>query len=120
MTNPVIDVADSLEGRAVAQWTFGYFIQRRVRGDLAGGLAELLALAVMAQFAHEVERGTPATPATKLAAIERAVRKFLTDTKAPDQSQEKPLIDVVCAAIKSAETAVDTYAQQTDAPVTKH
>ena len=121
MTHPVIDVADSLEGRAVAQWAFGYFVHRRVPGPVAGGMAELLALSVMSQFAREGERGTPATPPSKLAAIERAVDTFLTDTDAPDKSQTEALTDVVCAALNSAETALDNYVQQTDdKPVTAH
>ena len=121
MTHPDIDVADSLEGRAVAQWAFGYFIQRRVPGSVAGVMAELLALSVMLQFAREGEWGTPATPPTKLAAIERAVDAFLTDTGAPDKSQKEALTDVVCAALNSAETALDNYSQQTDnKPVTEH
>ena len=117
-----VDVADSLEGRAVAQWAFGYFVQHRVSGTVAGGMACLLALSVMSQFAHEGERGTPATRASKLAAVERAVAQFLTDTDAPpDSKSQNALIDVVCAALNSAETALDNYAQQTDdKPVTEH
>ena len=116
-----IAIADSLEGLAVAQWVFGYFVHQRVPGTVAGGMAELLALSVMSQFAHEGERGTPATPPSKLAAIERAVDTFLTDTDAPDKSQTKALTDVVCAAVNSAETALDNYAQTTDnKPVTEH
>ena len=116
-----VDVADSLEGRAVAQWAFGYFLHLRVSGIVSGGMAELLALSVMSQFAHEGERGTPATPTSKLAAIERAVDTFLTDTDAPDKSQTKALTDVVCAALNSAATALDNHAQPTDdKPVTKH
>ena len=118
-TNPV-DVADSLEGRAVAQWAYGYFIQRRVPGTVAGGMAEIFALSVMSQFAREGERGTAATPASKLAAIERAVDTFLTDTDAPDKSQREALTEVAIAALNSAATALDNYARATDAPVTRH
>ena len=121
MTDTGIGVADSLEGRAVAQCAFGYFVHRRVPGTVAGGMAELLALSVMSQFAREGERGTPATPPSKLAAIERAVDTFLTDTDAPDKSQAEALTDVVCAALNSAETALNKYAQHTDdKPVTAH
>ncbi len=119
-TNPVVDVADSLEGRAVVQWVFGYFIQHRVPGSVAGGMAELLALSVMSQFAHEGERGTVATPASKLAAIERAVDTFLADTDAPDKNQREALIEVAIAAVNSAATALDNYTRANDAPVTKH
>ena len=95
-----IDVADSLEGRAVAQWAFGYFIQHRVPGTVAGGMACLLALSVMSQFAHEAERGTPATRSSKLAAVARAVAQFLTDTDAPpDSKSQNALIDGVWAAL---------------------
>ena len=111
-----ISIADSLEGRAVAQWAFGYFIQHRASGTVSGAMAELLALAVMSQFAHEGERGTPATPASKLAAIERAVDTFLTDTDAPDKSQAEALTDVVCAALNSAANAQP----KDDKPVTTH
>ena len=120
MTDTGIDVADSLEGRAVAQWAYGYFVQRRVSGTVAGGMAEILALSVMSQFAHEGERGTPATPQAKLAAIKRAVDTFLTDTDAPDKSQTEALTDVVCAALNSAETALENYSQQTDDKAVKH
>ena len=44
----------------------------------------------MSQFAHEGERGTPATPASKLAAVKRAVAQFLTYTDAPDKSHTAP------------------------------
>ena len=118
-----IDVADSLEGCAVAQWAFGYFIQHRASGTVAGGMACLLALSVMAEFADEGERGTPATPASKLAAVERAVAQFLTDTEAPpdSKSQQNALVDVVCAALNSAETALADVVRATDAPpVTAH
>ena len=120
MTHPVIDVADSLEGRAVAQWAFGYFIHRRVPGTVAGGLAEVLALSVMSEFAVAGEWGTPATTTSKLAAIERAVATFLTQTGAPPTSQTEALTDVVCAALNSAETALANYAQQAEEPVTAH
>ena len=69
---------------------FGHFINRRVSGTVAGGMACLLALSVMSQFAHEGERGTPATPASKLAAVKRAVAQFLTYTDAPDKSHTAP------------------------------
>ena len=111
-----VDVADSLEGRAVAQWAFGYFLQRRVPGGLAGGLAEILALSVISQFAQEGKRGTPATPTSILAAVERAVETFLTKTGAPDTSQTDALTDVVCAALNSAANAQP----KDDKPVTTH
>ena len=119
MTHPPIDVADSLEGRAVAQWAFGYFINRRVPGTAAGGMACLLALSVMAEFVEEAARRTPATPASKLAAVKRAVAQFLTDT-APDKSQQDALTDVVLVALNSAETALADHVRATDAPVTAH
>ena len=113
-----ISVADSLEGRAVAQWAFGYFVNHRVSGTVAGGMAEILTLAVMSQFAHEAERGTPETQASKLAAIERAVEKFLTDTDAPDSSQKDALIDVVITALNSAANALDSHVKAQGLPDT--
>ena len=121
MTHPVLDVADSLEGRAVSQWAYGYFIQRRVPGTLAGGLAEILALSVIAQFADEGELGTPETPTAKLAAVDRAVSAFLHKTGAPDTSQTETLTGVVWSALNSAAAALDNHSQHADIKqVTRH
>ena len=108
-----IAIADSLEGRAVAQWVFGYFVNHRVSGSLAGGLAELLTWAVLREFV--LEKGVSATPETKREAVGRAVDTFLADTHAPDSTQREPLIDVVCTALNSAAMATQPT---TDAPMT--
>ena len=55
-----IAIADSLEGLAVAQWAFGYFVNHRASGSLAGGLAELLTWAVLREFMNEGEKGVRA------------------------------------------------------------
>ena len=114
MDKPDIAIADSLDGLAVAQWAFGYFVNHRVKGSLAGGLAELLAWAVIREFVNELERGVEATPETKRAGVVRAVDSFLADTDAPDSTQRDALIDVVCAALNSAAKALpepsDTHA----------
>ena len=110
-----ISIADSLEGRAVAQWAFGYFVHHRAKGALAGGLAELLTWAVLREFINELEKGVSATPETKREAIDRAVDTFLADTDAPDNTQREALIDVVCTALNSAAMAKKTT---TDAPMT--
>ena len=78
--HPEISIADSLEGRAVAQWAFGYFVHHRASGSLAGGLAELLTWAVLREFMNELASGVSATPYTKLEAVGRAVDTFLADT----------------------------------------
>ena len=100
-----IAIADSLEGRAVAQWAFGYFVGCRVKGLEAGAMAELLTWAVLREFVNEGEKGVSATPETKRAAIDRAVDTFLADTDAPDSAQREELIDVVCKALNSAAMA---------------
>ena len=109
-----IAIADSLEGRAIAQWAFGYFVHHRVKGSLAGGLAELLTWAVLREFMNELEKGVSATPETKREAVGRAVDTFLADTDAPDSTQREALIDVVCTALNSAARAT----QQTSIPET--
>ena len=119
MTQPDIAVADSLEGRAVAQCAFAHFLNRRLSGRISGDMAELLALAVIGEFAHELERGTPVTPASQLAAVTRAVEGFLKDRGAPVGSSPEVLVDIVCAALTTAETARDTYVQQ-EKPGTAH
>ena len=110
-----ISIADSLEGRAIAQWAFGYFVHHRAKGSLAGGLAELLTWAVLREFMNEREKGVSATPETKREAIDRAVDTFLADTDAPDSTQREALIDVVCTALNSAAMATQPT---TDAPAT--
>ena len=110
-----ISMADSLEGRAVAQWAFGYFVHHREKGAVSGGMAELLTWAVLREFMNEQERGVSATPETKLEAIDRAVDTFLADTDAPDSAQREALIDVVCTALNSAAMATQPT---TDAPMT--
>ena len=110
-----ISIADSLEGRAIAQWAFGYFVHHRVKGPLAGGLAELLAWAVLREFMNELSKGVSATPDTKLEVVGRAVDTFLADTNAPDSTQREALIDVVCTALNSAAMATQPT---TDAPET--
>ena len=100
-----IAIADSLEGRAVAQWAFGYFVHHRISGIVSGGMAEVLALAVLREFINNQEKGVSATPETKLEAIDRAVDTFLADTDAPDGTQREALIDVVCTALNSAAMA---------------
>ena len=112
-----ISIADSLEGRAVAQWAFGYFVHHRVQGSLAGGLAELLTWAVLREFVNDQERGVSATPDTKLEAVGRAVDTFLADTDAPDSTPRAELIDVVCTALNSAAMATQAL---TDAPMTEN
>ena len=107
-------MADSLEGLAVAQWAFGYFVGCRVKGLLAGGLAELLTWAVLREFMNELSKGVSATPETKQAAINRAVDTFLADTVAPDSTQREALIDVVFNALNSA--AMATQPTPTDKP----
>ena len=106
-----ISITDSLEGRAVAQWAFGYFVNHRVKGSLAGGLAELLAWAVLREFMNELEKGVSATPKTKREAINRAVDTFLADTDAPDGTPRAALIDVVCTALNSAAMATQPTAE---------
>ena len=113
--HPDISIADSLEGRAVAQWAFGYFVHHRASGSLAGGLAELLTWAVLREFMNELASGVSATPDTKLEAVGRAVDTFLADTDAPDSTPRAALIDVVCTALKSAARATQPT---TDAPAT--
>ena len=113
--HPDISIADSLEGLAIAQWAFGYFVNCRVKGALAGGLAELLTWAVLREFINELEKGVSATPETEREAIDRAVDTFLADTDAPDGTPREALIDVVCTAINSAVMATQL---QTDAPMT--
>ena len=110
-----IAITDSLEGRAVAQWAFGYFVGCRVTGSLAGGMAELLTWAVLREFMNELEKGVSATPKTKRAAIDRAVDTFLADTDAPDMTQREALIDMVCTALNSAAMATQPT---TDKPPT--
>ena len=110
-----ISIADSLEGRAVAQWAFGYFVHHREKGSLAGGLAELLTWAVLREFMNELEKGVSATPETKREAIDRAVDTFLADTDAPDSTQREALIGVVCNALNSAAMATQPTP---DAPMT--
>ena len=97
-----ISIDDSLEGLAVAQWAFGYFVGYRVKGSLAGGMAELLTWAVLRELMNEKEKGVSATPETKRAAVDRAVDTFLADTDAPDRTHREALIDVVCSALNSA------------------
>ena len=103
--HPDIAIADSLEGLAIAQWAFGYFVGCRVTGSLAGGMAELLTWAVLRELMNEGEKGVSATPETKREAIGRAVDTFLADTDAPDRTQREALIDVVCTALNSAAMA---------------
>ena len=111
-----ISIADSLEGRAVAQWAFGYFVGCRVTGSLAGGMAELLTWAVLRELMNKGEKGVIATPETKLEAINRAVDTFLADTDAPtDGTPRAELIDMVCTALNSAAMATQPT---TDAPET--
>ena len=100
-----ISIADSLEGLAVAQWAFGYFVGCRLKGSLAGGMAELLTWAVLREFMNELEQGVSATPETKRAAIARAVDTFLADIDAPDSTPREALINVVCTALNSAAMA---------------
>ena len=112
-----IAIADSLEGLAVAQWAFGYFVGCRVKGLQAGAMAELLTWAVLREFVNEGEKGVSATPETKRAAINRAVDTFLADTDAPtDGTPRAELIDVVCAALNSAANAQP----KDEKPVTTH
>ena len=108
-----IAIADSLDGLAIAQWAFGYFVGCRVTGSLAGGMAELLTWAVLREFVNEQERGVSATPDTKREAAGRAVDTFLADTDAPDSTQREALIGVVCTALNSAARATQLT---TDAP----
>ena len=111
-------MADSLEGRAVAQEAFGYFVHNRANGTVAGGMAEFLALTVLVEFSRESERGTEETAETKLSAVVRAVDKFLTDIEALDSSHRDALIDVVCTALNSAASA---FVKMTDTDTaTKH
>ena len=105
--HPDISIADSLEGLAIAQWAFGYFVNHRVKGSLAGGLAELLTWAVLREFMNEKEKGVSATPDRKREAIDRAVDTFLADNgDAPDGTPREALIDVVCTALDSAAMAL--------------
>ena len=115
--HPDIAIADSLEGLAVAQWAFGYFVGCRVSGVVSGGMAELLAWAVLREFVNDQERGVSATPDTKLEAVGRAVDTFLADTDAPDTTPRAALIGVVCNALLSAERATQAA---TDAPMTEN
>ena len=101
-----ISIANSLEGRAVAQWAFGYFVHRRVSGLVSGGMAEVLALAVLREFMNSLENGVSPTPETKREAVDRAVDTFLADTEVPDGTQREALIDVVCTALNSAAMAI--------------
>ena len=111
-----ISIADSLEGLAVAQWAFGYFVGCRVTGSLAGGMAELLTWAVLRELINEGENGVSATPETKREAIDRAVDTFIADTDAPaDGTPRAALIDVVCKALNSAAMATQPT---TDKPPT--
>ena len=114
---PDISIADSLEGRAVAQWAFGYFVGCRVSGVVSGGMAELLTWAVLREFVNDQERGVSPTPGTKLEAVGRAVDTFLADTDAPDITPRAALIDVVCTALNSAARATQAA---TDAPMTEN
>ena len=113
--HPDISIADSLEGLAIAQWAFGYFVNNRANGSLAGGLAELLTWTVLREFMNEIEKGVSVTPETKREAIDRAVDTFLADTDAPDGTPRAALIDVVCTALNSAAMATKPT---TDAPMT--
>ena len=113
--DPDIAIADSLEGLAIAQWAFGYFVGCRVTGSLAGGMAELLTWAVLREFMNEGEKGVSATPETKREAIDRAVDTFLADSDASDSAQREALIGVVCTALNSAARATQPT---TDAPAT--
>ena len=114
---PDISIADSLEGRAIAQWAFGYFVHHRVSGTVSGGMAEVLTWAVLREFINELKKGVSATPETKREAVERAVDTFLADTEAPDRTQREALIDVVCTALNSAAMATQPT-PATDAPET--
>ena len=98
-------ITDSLEGLAIAQWAFGYFVNHRVKGSLAGRQAELLTWAVLRELMNKGEKGVIATPETKRAAIARAVDTFLADTDASDMTQREALIDMVCTALNSAAMA---------------
>ena len=100
-----IAIADSLEGRAIAQWAFGYFVGCLVKGSQAGAMAELLTWAVLREFVNELEKGVSATPETKREAVGRAVDTFLADTDAPDSTPRAALIGVVCTALNSAAMA---------------
>ena len=111
-----IAIADSLEGLAIAQWAFGYFVGCRVKGLQAGAMAELLTWAVLREFVNERENGVRATPETKRVAIDQAVDTFLADTDAPDSTQREALIDVVCNALNSAANAQP----KDEKPVTTH
>ena len=114
--HPDIAIADSLEGLAIAQWAFGYFVGCRVTVSLAGGMAELLTWAVLRELMNEGEKGVSATPETKREAIGRAVDTFIADTDAPaDGSPRAALIDVVCNALNSAAMATQPT---TDKPPT--
>ena len=113
--HPDIAIADSLEGRAVAQWAFGYFVGCRLSGRVSGAMAELLTWAVLREFVNELASGVSATPDTKREAIDRAVDTFLADTDAPDSTPRAALIDVVCTALNSAARATQPT---TDAPAT--
>ena len=110
-----ISIADSLEGRAVAQWAFGYFVHHRISGMVAGGMAELLTWAVLREFTNAEEKGVSATPKTKRQAVDRAVDTFLADTDVSDSTQREALIDVVCTALNSAAMATQPTP---DAPAT--
>ena len=111
-----IAIADSLEGLAIAQWAFVYFVNHRVNGSLAGRLAELLTWTVLREFVNELEKGVSATPETKREAVGRAVDTFLADTDdAPDSTPREALIGVVCTALNSAAMATQPT---TDKPPT--
>ena len=109
-------IADSLEGLAIAQWAFGYFVNHRVKGSLAGRLAEVLTWAVLRELMNKGEKGVIATSETKRAAITRAVNTFLADTDAPDMTQREALVDMVCTALNSAANAQP----KDEKPVTTH
>ena len=115
-----ISIADSLEGLAVAQWAFGYFVNQRVSGTVSGGMAELLTWAVLREFMNKLKQGVSATPETKRAAIARAVDTFLADTDAPDSTQREALIDVVCKALNSAAMATQPQTVNPKAYAIRH
>ena len=110
-----IAITDSLEGLAIAQWAFGYFVNHRVNGSLAGRLAELLTWTVLREFMNELEKGVSATPETRREAVGRSVDTFLADTDAPDSTPREALIGVVCTALNSAAMATQPT---TDKPPT--
>ena len=119
--HPDIAIADSLEGLAVAQWAFGYFVGCRVKGSQAGAMAELLTWAVLREFVNNREQSVSATPETKREAIDRAVDTFLADTDAPtDGTPRAALIDVVCTALDSAAMALQTQTDVNPADAIRH